>query len=61
MSINKVLEAVSLISDQKQKDGKLKGTIKCPECGGELHYSIASSNGHIWGACENKECLKWIS
>jgi hypothetical protein len=35
------------------------GTIKCPKCENILHWSRAS-NGHVWGACETAECLRWL-
>jgi hypothetical protein len=36
------------------------GTVECPECKGKLHFSIASSNGHLWGRCEKDGCLSWM-
>lgn len=37
-----------------------KGEIECPICKGRLRYSVAGLNGHIWGACENKDCVRWL-
>jgi hypothetical protein len=42
----------------KNKDAS--GTIKCPQCGGVLHYTVAGFNGHIWGKCETADCLSWM-
>lgn len=36
------------------------GTVACPRCGGTLHYSRAAVNGHVWGACETPDCLRWM-
>jgi hypothetical protein len=35
------------------------GTLKCPVCNGVLHYSVAGSNGHLWGSCETEGCVRW--
>lgn len=38
-----------------------KGQIVCPVCKtGELHYTVAGYNGHIWGRCTTKECVSWM-
>ncbi len=36
------------------------GSVKCPACGGDLQYSRAGCNGHIWGQCQTKDCLSWM-
>lgn len=60
--LGKALEAVQ--ADAKAKGLKQgnggRGSIKCPCCEGTLNYSVASINGHIWGACSNKECVRWM-
>lgn len=38
----------------------VRGTVECPACKGKLNYSVASSNGHLWGGCETKDCLRWM-
>jgi hypothetical protein len=38
----------------------VSGTTACPIDGGELRYSIAKSNGHIWCACSNPNCVRWM-
>ena len=37
-----------------------QGTVECPKCKGELHYSVAGGNNHIWGRCKTEECLSWM-
>lgn len=32
----------------------------CPICGGVLHYSVASYNGHMHGKCETPHCVSWM-
>lgn len=38
----------------------VNGVVECPQCKGKLHYSIAGSNGHLWGNCETADCLSWM-
>lgn len=38
----------------------VSGVLECPCCAGELSYSIAASNGHIWGSCSTEECVRWM-
>lgn len=40
--------------------GALHGTVECPRCNGPLHFSKASSNGHIHARCETADCLAWM-
>ena len=47
----------------KHTSGKrgVAGNIPCPICtDGTLNYSIAKVNGHIWGACSTKTCVRWM-
>lgn len=37
-----------------------RGHIVCPIDGGTLHYSVATVNGHLWGACSNTDCVRWM-
>jgi hypothetical protein len=38
-----------------------QGEIACPCCeGGTLHYSVAGSNGHVWGRCSTPGCVRWL-
>ncbi|MBK3400824.1 hypothetical protein [Methylobacterium ajmalii] len=52
---NAVLEALRAISDQPGEEGE----TPCPECAGRLRWSRAE-NGHVWGACEAADCLRWM-
>jgi len=37
------------------------GVVECPKCHGRLKYTVARSNGHIWGQCQTtKGCLNWM-
>lgn len=40
-----------------KKLGTASGTIVCPKCGENLNFSVAKSNGHIWGLCTTTGCL----
>jgi hypothetical protein len=42
------------------KKGLMRGIVECPGCGGKLHYSKSTYNGHIQGKCETDKCLSWI-
>ncbi len=51
--------AISRIKEENQ--GKnTKGTMECPICGGDLHWTHAAYNGHVWGRCETKDCVSWM-
>jgi hypothetical protein len=52
---NNILEALLSIAIDSRK----QGSIPCPKCGKDLHFSIAG-NGHVWGKCETKDCLNWV-
>lgn len=43
-------------------NGKSDGVMDCPVCGKllSLHYSQASSNGHIHARCESAGCVAWM-
>jgi len=51
-----VAKAISEIRKTKQQSGH----VKCPTCSNKLHFSIAKSNGHLWGKCETDKCLSWM-
>jgi transcriptional regulator with XRE-family HTH domain len=36
------------------------GEIECPIDKGRLRYSVAAVNGHMWGACSNPGCVRWV-
>lgn len=44
----------------KANQDKSPRLIECPKCKGDLRYSIAKLNGHIWGKCETEGCLQWM-
>jgi len=37
------------------------GVVKCPVCpDGQIKYSIASVNGHMWARCTTEGCARWV-
>jgi hypothetical protein len=38
----------------------IRGEIECPICKGRLAYTVAASNGHLWGRCSTPECVSWM-
>lgn len=41
--------------------GHNMSSFQCPICSlGQLHYSIARSNGHVRAQCTTKGCINWI-
>jgi hypothetical protein len=52
----KLFEAIGVIRKTKLQSGH----IECPKCKSNLHFSVAKSNGHIWGKCETEKCLSWM-
>jgi hypothetical protein len=49
-------EARAAIVERRQGSG----VVPCPACGKGLHFSVARSNGHVWGRCETEGCLAWM-
>ena len=44
-----------------QKGNGGRGEVKCPNCSdGTVRYTVASLNGHIWGACTTSGCASWM-
>jgi hypothetical protein len=38
-----------------------RSSMPCPaECGGTLHYSVASYNGHMHAKCDTGNCVSWM-
>lgn len=38
-----------------------EGTVACEACGtGQIHLSMASYNGHVWGKCTTADCVSWM-
>jgi transcriptional regulator with XRE-family HTH domain len=57
--------ALAAVHEDAKKRGLKKGNggtseIECPIDKGRLRYSVASVNGHIWGACSNPDCVRWM-
>lgn len=51
-SCNQTIIAISIIKDHIKKTKEQQGKVKC-ECGGELHFTVAQVNGHIWAKCNS--------
>jgi hypothetical protein len=50
-----------IIPIRKEYKGRSgNGTITCPCCGGNLHWSISGYNGHMHGRCETAGCVSWM-
>ena len=58
-AIQAIREKHGLTGRQKPKH-EINDSIKCPVCNGVLRYTISSYNGHIWGMCKTKNCLRWM-
>lgn len=38
-----------------------QGVVPCEACGkGEIHLTMASYNGHVWGKCTTDGCVSWM-
>jgi len=57
---------IGAASEDAKKQGFKKGKggagkLACPVCKtGELHYSVASYNGHMHGRCTTPNCCQWM-
>lgn len=49
---NMQIKAYAAVKSHIKKTGEKQGKIKCTSCGGDLNYTAASSNGHIWAKCK---------
>lgn len=56
---NKVMVALALVKSHYKKTNKPNGILECPECKGELQYSVATINGHTRGNCNGCD-TNWI-
>lgn len=45
---------------QKHKGKSFGEVVECPACKGRLKLSISAVNGHVWGACETPDCVRWM-
>jgi hypothetical protein len=48
----KALAAYIMVKAHYAKTKEQSGKVPC-QCGGELHYTVASVNGHIWARCKS--------
>ncbi len=57
-----VVEALAqCLKDVGDKPRPHRGVIRCPKCGGDLHYlAKTSAKGTIWGTCSSDGCLSWM-
>lgn len=55
--ISLALEAVKPLRVPSQF---VHGVIKCPACGGKLHFYQSAHNGHGRGVCEKQDCMGWM-
>lgn len=39
---------------------EVHGIVKCPACGGNLHFYQSAHNGHGRGVCETEDCIGWM-
>lgn len=52
--------AIKLCREHAGGKRGIAGEVTCPKCRGRLHYTVAASNGHLWGRCETAGCLVWM-
>lgn len=56
---------IGAASEDAKRRGFKKGNgggafVTCPVCKtGDLYYTVASYNGHMWGRCSTKDCVAW--
>ncbi len=55
-----ITDAIKLCREHAGGKRGIAGTVECPKCKGTLYYTVAASNGHLWGRCETKDCLAWM-
>lgn len=55
-----MIEAIKQCREDSKRRHALAGTIKCPQCGENLRYTIAKCNSHLWGKCDTENCLSWM-
>jgi hypothetical protein len=48
----KTIVAMAAVKDHIHKTKEQKGKVKC-KCGGELHFTVAQINGHVWAKCDS--------
>lgn len=60
MGLELVMKAIQKIKEINGTKKGISGDIDCPKCGRKLNYTIAASNGHIWGHCETNLCINFV-
>lgn len=60
--VDHTMTALSIcLKDASDKPRPHRGIIRCPACGGDLHYlAKTSARGTIWGQCSTPNCLQWM-
>lgn len=48
----RVIVAMIAVKEYIKKTNEQAGKVLC-ECGGELHYTVAQVNGHVWAKCSS--------
>lgn len=59
-SVARMLAARKVIVAHIEATGEQHALIPCPNCDGQLSYSRAASNGHIWANCSTENCTAWM-
>lgn len=60
-SFERIAKCLKAIKEKHGKSRGLADSMPCPTgCGGTLGYSIAGSNGHVWGRCSTQGCASWM-
>lgn len=60
------LEAITVLKQHAKDAGLVRGNggtgvLACPICKtGTIRYSVATSNGHMWAACNTLACVRFM-
>jgi hypothetical protein len=59
--LSRMTKVMPVVAEWRKKPpiGKAE-VITCPACGGRLHLSQSSFNGHVHGQCETSGCASWM-
>ena len=49
----RTIGAYAAVKNHFDKTSERQGKIECPECQGDLHFTVAELNNHIWAKCSN--------
>lgn len=55
-----VFLALEAVKPLRAKNKFVHGVVKCPACGGNLHFYQSEHNGHGRGVCEKSHCIGWM-